>query len=126
MHQQFSEEVFLRCKRQAHQDVFGIVEVTSLVDYVILRLKSAVYEDWTEGKVLLRKVIRQGFVGFQNLREVLTDLVDLWPSIRLFIRCTGLPHVKDQTNSVSFCLCFFVVVFLVFFLSFGRFVFYWD
>ena len=45
MHQQFSEEVFLQCVRQAHQDVFGMVEVTSLVDYVILRLKSAVYED---------------------------------------------------------------------------------
>ena len=101
MHQQFSEEVFLQCVRQAHQDVFGMVELTSLVDYVILRLKSAVYEDWTDGKVLLRKAIRQGFVAFQDLREVLTDLVDLWPSIRLFVRCTGLPHVKDQTDSVS-------------------------
>ena len=107
MHQQFSEEVFLQCVRQAHQDVFGMVEVTSLVDYVILRLKSAVYEDWTDGKVLLRKAIRQGFVAFQDLREVLTDLVDLWPSIRLFIRCTGLPHVKDQADSVSLLHDFF-------------------
>ena len=119
MHQQFSEEVFLQCVRQAHQDVFGMVEVTSLVDYVILRLKSAVYEDWTDGKVLLRKAIRQGSVAFQDLREVLTDLVDLWPSIRLFIRCTGLPHVKDQADSVSllhdfsFCGRFFTVVLLV-------------
>ena len=117
MHQQFSEEVVLQCVRQAHQDVFGMVEV--LVDYVILRLKSAVYEDWTDGKVLLRKAIRQGFVAFQDLREVLTDLVDLWPSIRLFVRCTGLPHVKDEADSVSllhnFCFCggFFRVVLLV-------------
>ena len=121
MHQQFSEEVFLQCVRQAHQDVFGIVEVTSLVDYVILRLKSAVNEDWTEGRVLLRKVISQGFVGFQDLREVITDLVDLWPSIRLFIRYTGLPHVKDQADSVSLSLLLFL-----YFFGFGRFVFFWD
>ena len=118
MHQQFSGEVFLHCVHQAHQDVFGMVEVTSLVDYVILRLKSAVYEDWTDDKVLLHKAIRQGFVAFQDLREVLTDLVDLWLSIRLFIWCTGLPHVKDQVDSVSllhdfFCGGFFRVVLLV-------------
>ena len=123
-HQQFSEEVFMQCVRQAHQDVFGMVEVTSLVDYVILKLKSAVYEDWTEGKVLLRKVIRQGFVGFQDLREVLTDLLDLWPLSRLFIRCTGLPHVKDQADSVSlslFLLLLFFFQFCAFHLLLGLF-----
>ena len=131
MHQQFSEELFLQCVRQAHQDVFGMVEVTSLVDYVILRLKSAVYEHWTEGKVLLRKAVRQGFVAFQDLREVLTDLVDLWPSIRLFIRCTGLPHVMDQADSVSVVAKnFFVInIFFSFFVDFSSFVcffFFWD
>ena len=107
---QFSEEVFLQCVRQAHQDVFGMVEVTSLVDYVILRLKSAVYEDWTEGKHLLRKCIRQGFVAFGDLRELLTDLIALWSTIRPYIRCTGLPHVKDQPDSVS---CFHFASFVL-------------
>ena len=69
---------------------------------------------------LLRKVIRLGFVAFPDLREVLTDLVDLWPSIRLFIRCTGLPHVKDQADSVS------VVFFCQLFPHFGCFFFFWD
>ena len=43
MHMQFTEDIFLQCVRQAHQDVFGMVEVTSLVDYVIIRLQSAIY-----------------------------------------------------------------------------------
>ena len=47
-----------------------MVEVTSLVDYVIIRLKNAVYEDWKESRVLLRKCIRQGSVAFKDLREV--------------------------------------------------------
>ena len=101
VHLQFTEEVFLQCVRQAHQDVSGMVEMTSLVDYVVIRLKSAIYEDWTEGKVLLGRSVRQGFVVFEDLRELLTDLIDLWPSIRLYIRCTGLPHVKDHPDSVS-------------------------
>ena len=29
VHLQFTEEVFLQCVRQAHHDVFGMVEVTS-------------------------------------------------------------------------------------------------
>ena len=73
VHLQFTEELFLQCVRQAHQDVFGMVEVTSLVDYFVIRLKSAIYKDWTEGKVL-RKCVRQGFVAFEDLRELLTDL----------------------------------------------------
>ena len=58
VHLQFTEDVFLQCVRQAHQDIFGMVEVTSMVGYVVIRLKSAIYEDWTEGKVLLRKCVR--------------------------------------------------------------------
>ena len=107
--------------RQAHQDVLGWVEVTSLVDYVIVRLKSTVYEDWTEGKVLLRKAIIQGFVAFEDMRKVLTDLVDLWPSTRLFIRCTGLPHAKDQADSVSVKKFFRLFLFRVFLLRLGLF-----
>ena len=116
-HVQFTEDVFLQCVRQAHQDVFGMVEVTSLVDYVIIRLKSAVYEDWTEGTFLLRKCVRQRFVVFEDLREVLTDLVDLWPSIRHSIRCTGLPHVKDHPDSVGCSYSFLFCILLVLWLS---------
>ena len=97
----FDEVMFLLCIRLAHQVVFGMVEVTGLVDYTILRLKSSIYEAWTEDRVLLRKCIRQGFVAFKDLREVLTDLIDLWPTIRPYVRCTGLPDVKGKADSVS-------------------------
>ena len=70
MHLQFTEDVFLQCVRQALKDVFRMVEVTSLVDYVIIRLKSAIYEDWTEGKILIHKCVLRGFVTFEDLREL--------------------------------------------------------
>ena len=100
-YRQFTEDVFLQCLRQAHQDAYEAVEVTGLVDYIITRIKSAVYEYWTKSRVLLRKCIRQRSVAFKDLRELLTDLISSRPSIRPDIRCTAIPHVKDQADIVS-------------------------
>ena len=46
----FNEDVFLQCFRQSHQDVFGMLEVTTALEYVIHRLKGSLYEDWTEDR----------------------------------------------------------------------------
>ena len=102
--QLFTSEVLLQCIRQSHQDVFGMIEITTIVEYTLHRLKSALYEEWTEGKVTLRKCVRQGFVKFCDLRAVLTDLIDLWPSIRPYIRCTGMPEAKESSDRVSYCV----------------------
>ena len=101
IYQSFSEEVFLQCFRQAHQDVFGLVEVVTIVDYVVQRLKSALYEELTEDKPVLRMCVRQGPVNFCDYRALLTDLIDLWPSVCPYIRCTGNPEAKEKAASVS-------------------------
>ena len=102
----FDEEVFLHCFRQSHQDIFGMIEVTTALEYVIHRLKGALYEDWTEDRPLLRSCIREGSVAFCNLREVLGDLIELWPSIRPYIRYTGHPHFKSVADRVSTVVLF--------------------
>ena len=86
-----------------------MIEVTTALEYVIHRLKRALYEDWTEDKPLLRACIREGSVAFCNLRKVLGDLLVLWPSIRPYIRYTGHPHFKRVADRVS------TVVLLVYF-----------
>ena len=100
-YQPFTSEMLIRCIRQAYQDVFSMMEVTSLVDYTVLRLKTAIYEDWMEERVILCKSVRQGHVEFADLREVLSDLIELWPSIRPFVRCSGNPEAKDKAERVS-------------------------
>ena len=78
--------------------------VSILVEFIIHRLRGAVYGDWTEDKVLLRCSIVGGSVEFSEFRDVLGDLFDLWPSIRPFIIYTGLPQVKERVDRVSlFC-----------------------
>ena len=111
--QSFNSGFLLQCVRQAHQDVFGMVEITTLVDYTLHRLKSALYGAWTENKVVLRKCGRQGYVDFCDLRALLTDLIDLWPSIRPYIRCTGKPEAKESSDWVIVCNFYFFVFLLL-------------
>ena len=54
-----------------------------------------------EDKPVLRKCVRQGSVNFCDYRALLTDLIDLWPSVRPYIRCTGNPEAKEKAASVS-------------------------
>ena len=100
IYQAFSEDIFLQCFRQAHQDVFGLVEVVTIVEYVIQKIKRALHEEWTEDKTVLCKCVRQGSVNFSDNRALLTDLINLWPSIRPYIRCTGNPEAKEKADSV--------------------------
>ena len=124
-YQPFDSEMLIRCFQQAYQDVFSMVKLTTLVEYTIHRLKTAVYEDWMEERATLCKSVCQGFVDFAELRRVLSGLAGLWSSIRPFVRCTGIPETKDEAESVShglvcvytFCgklvRCVFVVMFCV-------------
>ena len=45
--------------REPHQDFFGLLEVVTLVEYIILRMKSALPEDWTEDKVVVHCCIQK-------------------------------------------------------------------
>ena len=110
MWQSFSEEVFLQCFLQSHQDVFGMLEVTTALEYVIHCLKGSLYEDWTEDRPLLRTCIRKGSVAFSELRDVLGDVIELWPSIRPYVRYTGHPHFKSTVDRVSTLVLRFVFV----------------
>ena len=42
--QEFNVDTFLQCYRQARQDVFGMLEVTTMKDYLMLRLRGALQE----------------------------------------------------------------------------------
>ena len=83
-------------------------------------MKSALHDEWTEDKVVLRRCILKGAVDFSDIRRLVADLVELWPSIRPYIRCTGLPHAKDTVDTVSgvvllFSFFFFLLSYFLFF-----------
>ena len=84
-----------------------MVEVVTAKESIVLRMRSALHEEWTEGRVLLRKCIRSGTVNFCDLLLLVSELIDIWPSVRPYIRCTGLAHVKEMVDSVDISFPFF-------------------
>ena len=100
-HERFISEVFLECFRRAHQNTFGMLEIVAVVEYIVLRMRSALHETWTEGKIVLRRSIRQGSVPVEVLHRVVDNIVGLWANVRPFKRYTGLPRVKERVDSVS-------------------------
>ena len=116
----FSEEVFISCYRQAHQEVLGMMEVTSMLDYLMLRLRGALQEPWLEDTLVLRRCIVAGRVSFCDLREAAAELIPVWKSVREFVRYTGPRHIKTETDMVSR-----IAIVFVFPISFTRFEFDW-
>ena len=93
---------------QADQDVFGMRDYLSGVSCSTFQ---KVFCTTTGRRInVLRKCIRQGLVVFAYYRKFLIEGVDLWRSIRPFIRYTGHPDAKGKADSVSvtFCLVFFL------------------
>ena len=97
----FTEEVFLSCYRKAHQEVLGMMEVTAMIDYLMLRLRWALQEPWLEDTCVLRRCVVAGRVAFCDLRDVAAELIPVWNSVREFIRNTGPRHIKIETDMVS-------------------------
>ena len=49
----------------------------------------------------MRRRLRKGSVDFSEYRELLTELIEHWPSIRPYIRCTVNPETGGKAISVS-------------------------
>ena len=75
---EFSPDVFLHCYRLAHQEIFGLLEVTTMVDCLMLRLRGAMQEPWMEDLPELRRCVVAGKVTFDELRGVVTELMSIW------------------------------------------------
>ena len=132
VYHEFNEETFIQFLRQAHQDIFGMVDIITIVEYLIQRLRNAVYEEWTEDKVVLCRCLRRGSVEFYEYRELLTDLISLWPSfVRTSVVLSIPRHGANQLllvfllgacrlHLVLFVAIVGLIVFLFFFRCWGQ------
>ena len=103
----FSCGVFLKCVQQAHQVVFGTLDILTVIEYLMVRLRTALYEEWIDGHVTLQRCVRAGQVLFEVLRGVNKDIRALWQPIQQFVRYTGPAHLKERRDAVS---CFVDVI----------------
>ena len=78
---EFTSDIFMRCFRQAQRETFGMLEVTAMVDFLMLRLKGALYEPWMEEVPQLRRCVIARRVLFDELRGVVKELIGVWNSV---------------------------------------------
>ena len=116
----FTEEVFLSCYRQAHQEVLGMIEVTAMIDYLMLRLRGALQDPRLEDASVLRRCVVAGHVPFCDLRDVAAELIHVRNSVREFLRYTGPHHIKSETDMVSIVGSGFYLCNVFFFFGMGR------
>ena len=106
VYQLLSDDDFLLMFRRAYNDIFGMVEIVTVVEHVVHRLHSCVRDDWLVDQPLLLRCVRQGHVDFADMRALVTVLIELWPQIRSVSRYTGHPDAKEKSDRVSGCFCF--------------------
>ena len=95
----YTPYVFLRCFRQTHQEVFGIPETMTMMDFLMLLLKGALHKPWMVDVVHLRSAVAAGSLVFSVLREV-AELISVWQFVRKYVRYTGSQHKKSEVDSV--------------------------
>ena len=94
---EFADDDFIRGYRQADQEIFGRLDVTSMVDFLVLRLRGALQKWWMERAPTLRRCVLAGHVAFADLRLVMSDLVANWKIVREFVRFT----IEDMLDARS-------------------------
>ena len=98
---EFTDDDFLRGYRQAEQEIFGKLDVTSMFDFLVLRLRGALQESWMEETPTLRRCVLAGRVTFAHLCLVATELVAHWKIVREFVRFTGPGQARCEVDKVS-------------------------
>ena len=97
---EFTEDDFLRGYRQAEQEIFGKLDVTSMIDFLVLRLRGALQESWMEKTPTLRRCVVAGHVTFAHLCLVASELVANWKIVREFVRYTVPGQARCEVDKV--------------------------
>ena len=97
---EISSDLFLHLYRVAHQEIFGMLEVTTMIDFLMLRLPGVLQEPWKQDVTEL---------------VVTAHLVYVWDTVRdkVYFRYTGPRHIKSSFDKVG-CIRFGPSFFFVF------------
>ena len=98
---EYSTEVFLHCYRAAHQEIFGLLELSTMVEFLMLRLRGALQESWMEDVPELCRCVITGKMSFEKLPSVVSELISIWETVREYVNYTSPRHIKCESDKVS-------------------------
>ena len=77
-----------------------MLEMTSMIDFLMLRLRGALQKPWMEDVVNLRRCVFAGGASFTELCGYVSDLISVLESVREYVHYTGPPHLQTRPEMV--------------------------
>ena len=65
---------------------YGVMDPFSVVEFLLLRLKTAASEDWAVKHPHLRAGIEDGYDSLSSLIAIVNDLIVVWPTLQLYLK----------------------------------------
>ena len=93
----FDLRLLKRCLHRTASSVFGSLDLFSLTECVVNRLKGAETRDWMASRPALRKAIITNDLSMPGLVDVVANIVGVWPLIVSYLKETGR---KDEGDSL--------------------------
>ena len=86
---EFGPDVFRRHFKKCAHFVFGTMEPFTVVEHLVLRLRSAIGEPWMEGLTTLTRCCLAQSADFDCYPDLVLDILSAWNDIYFFVKDTG-------------------------------------
>ena len=101
----FDVRLLKRCLQKIASFVFGTLDLFSMTEFIVTRLKGAEHRNWMQSRQSLRMAIETGDLSLPGLLDVVSNIIGVWPLIVSYLKESGK---KDSGDSL-----------VVWFFSFG-------
>ena len=93
----FDARLLKRCLQKTASVVFGTLDLFSMTEFIVARLKVAEHRDWMQSRQSLRRAIEMGDLSLPGLLDVVSNIIGVWPLIVSYLKETGK---KDSGDSL--------------------------
>ena len=98
----FDLRLLKRCLQRIDSSVFGSLDLLSLTEFVVNRLKAAETQDWMVSRPALPKAIITNDLSMPELVNGVANIVGVWPLIVSYLKETGRTDKGDRSVVRSF------------------------
>ena len=92
----FDLRLLKRCLQKVSSSVLGSLGPFSITKFIVTRLKSAEQRDWMISRFSLRHAIITGELSMPSLVESVSNIVEVWLLILVYIKETGRKTVGES------------------------------
>ena len=85
------------CLQKVSSSVFGSLDPFSMREFIVTRLKGAEHRDWMMSRSSRRRAIITGELSMPSLVEVVSNIVEVWPLIVVYLKETGRKTDGDSS-----------------------------